>query len=176
MLTRAERATVVPSGPPTSPRLLLAEVRASHTIFDGGWWPYSWSPAEELPGLVLALSARYGQIRQVMLHDGSWNAGFRRLAVDSAVVRMGWFVSVDPGVLIATTEQGVQVDLLVVPPEATRADAEAVMRRAADPSNRLRAPAMLATLTPTASADRTDSLRSHAVRGDGNAGTEPAAV
>jgi hypothetical protein len=158
MLTRAERTCVVPSGPPTSPRLLLAETRASHTVFDGGWWPRSWAPADELPGLILALSARYGRIRQVMLHNATWDTRFQRLAVDVGVVRMGWFASVDPGVLIATTEQGVQVDLLVVPPGTTRTVAEAVMRQAVDPANRLRAAAMIATL-PAPVGDPTDLAR-----------------
>jgi hypothetical protein len=167
MLTRAERTPVVPSGSPTSPRLLLAEIRPSHTIFDGGWWPRSWAPADELPGLILALSARYGQIRQVMLNSATWNARFERLAVDAGVVRMGWFTSVDPGVLIATTEQGVQVDLLVVPPGTSRDVAEAVMRQAVDPANRLRAAKMIATLPAPVAADPADSPDAGAVRDDG---------
>jgi len=69
---------------------------------------------------------------------------------------MGWFTSVDPGVLIATTDEGVQVDLLVVPPGTTSAVAEAVMRQAVDPANRLRAAAMIATLPALVGGDPID--------------------
>ncbi|MFF5235475.1 DUF5994 family protein [Dactylosporangium sp. NPDC000521] len=73
----------------------------NRAVLDGGWWPRSRDPVAELPGLVVALAARYGSIRRFMLNRGSWDVEFRRLAVGDQVVRAGWFASVDPAVLIA---------------------------------------------------------------------------
>lgn len=146
MLTTADRVTIVAPTPPSLPRLLLAPVRASRAVLDGGWWPRSWDPVAELPGLVLALSARYGTMRQLMLNSVTWERRFRRLAVGEDVVRVGWFASVDPAVVIATTYSGDQVDLLVVPPRTAAAAAGSSMTVAADPANLRRAPAILAAI------------------------------
>jgi hypothetical protein len=145
MVSTAQRATIVAPTPPL-PRLILAPVRAGRAVFDGGWWPRSWDPLAELPGLVLALSARYGPVRRLMLNNVTWDSRFTRLAVDAGVVRMGWFASLDPAVLIATTDGGDQVDLLVVPPRTAAAAAENAMTAAADPTNLLRAQAILAAI------------------------------
>jgi hypothetical protein len=139
-----ERVTVVPPTPPSRPRLVLAPTRADHAVLDGGWWPRSWDPVAELPGLVLALAARFGPIRQLMLTSTAWDSRFRRLAVDAGVVRMGWFTSMDPALLIATTYRGDQIDLLVVPPQTSATAAEQAMATAADPTNVVRAPDILA--------------------------------
>lgn len=151
MVTTAERATIVAPTPPSVPRLLLAPVRASHAVLDGGWWPRSWDPIAELPGLVLALTARYGTIRQLMLNSVTWEHRFRRLAGGEGVVRMGWFASLDPALVIATTYSGDQIDLLVVPPRTAATSATMAMTVAADPANLRRASAILAAI-PTAPA------------------------
>src|SRR5439155_15044393 len=131
MRTTVERVTIVPPTPPSRPRLVLTPTRASQAVLDGGWWPRSWDPVAELPGLVLALTARYGPIRQVMLTSTAWNSRFRRLAVGTdagaPVVRMGWFATMDPTLLIATTDHGEQIDLLVVPPPTAATAAEQAM-------------------------------------------------
>ncbi|MBE1492732.1 hypothetical protein H4W31_008370 [Plantactinospora soyae] len=97
----------------------------------------------------MALSERYGRIRNVIANSGVWDDQFRRIAVGSDVVRVGWFTSLDTAMLIATTERGDQIDLLVVPPETTKAVADRAMRTAADPANLKRArDILLATPTP----------------------------
>jgi hypothetical protein len=63
---------VVPSSPPTGTRLVRAPARVGRAVLDGGWWPRSWDPAAEIPGLVLALGDRYGPIRNLMLNSGAW--------------------------------------------------------------------------------------------------------
>ncbi|MFI7210904.1 DUF5994 family protein [Micromonospora maritima] len=128
----------------SSPRLVLAPVRA-RAVLDGGWWPRSWDPAAELPGLVLALSERHGRIRHLMLNLRTWDSRFRRLPVGPDVVRIGWFDTLDPALLVATTARDVQVDLLVVPPGTPRAAAEWAMATAADPASLRRAPDILAS-------------------------------
>src|SRR5947199_221334 len=66
-----QRATIVASTPSSAPRLRLVPVRAGQAVLDGGWWPRSWDPVTELPGLILALDARFGPIRQVLLNGGA---------------------------------------------------------------------------------------------------------
>lgn len=142
--TTAHRATTVPPSSPSTPRVCLVPARAGQAVLDGGWWPRSADPVAELPGLVLALGERYGPVRQVMLNSSTWDSRPRRLAVGSRVVRLGWFASVDPALAIATTEHGDQLDLLVVPARTPEAVAQGVMARAADPTNTMRAPDLLA--------------------------------
>ncbi|MEE6307963.1 DUF5994 family protein [Plantactinospora veratri] len=144
MLTADQRATRIPSAPPSQPRLSLPPARANGAVLDGAWWPRSWDPLAELPGLVVTLSARYGRIRNVVLNSGAWDGRFRRFVAGDDVVRAGWFSSLDAALLIATTEGGDQIDLLVVPPSTTAAAAERAMTMAADPANTLRAPAIIA--------------------------------
>jgi hypothetical protein len=111
----------------------------------------------ELPGLVVALSDRYGSIRQVMLTGTAWDSRFRRLAVGAGVVRMGWYTTMDRALLIATTDRGDQIDLLVVPPETATAAAEQAMATAADPTNPLRAPAIVAAMAGAGNSRGADS-------------------
>jgi hypothetical protein len=115
-------------------------------VVDAGWWPRSWDPLAELPGLIVALSDQYGAIRQVMLNSGTWKGQFRRLTVGGAAIRIGWFASLDPAVLVATTEAGDQIDVLVVPPETTAAAADLAMTGTADPTDTRPAPERLAAL------------------------------
>jgi hypothetical protein len=122
----------------------MAPSRGGQAVLDGGWWPRSSDPVAELPGLVLALSDRYGPIRNVMLNSSAWDSRFRKLAVGAAIVRMGWFTSLDTALLIATTDRGDQIDLLVVPPTTSATAAEQAMSRAADPTNTTHAPDILA--------------------------------
>jgi hypothetical protein len=141
-----QRATIVASTPPTSARLDVVAVRSGRAVLDGGWWPRSWDAATELPGLIAALDARFGPIRQVLLNIGAWDHRFQRLAVGTRVVRMGWFSSLDPALLIASTRQDDQLDLLVVPPGTAETAARAAMARAADPADTTRAPDILSAM------------------------------
>lgn len=145
----AQRATAVASASPSRPRLSLAPTRAVRSLLDGAWWPRSSDPVAELPGLVLELGARYGSIRQLMLSAGFWDSHFRRLAVGGAVVRMGWFATLDPALVIATTAGGDRIDILVVPPDTAAGAARRAMTMAADPANTMRAPAVLAAAQAT---------------------------
>jgi hypothetical protein len=157
MTAPARAATIVRPSATSTPRVCLVEVRSGRAVLDGGWWPRSADPAAELPGLVLALGERYGQIRQLMLNNRAWDNRFRRLAVGARVVRVGWFASLDPALAIATTEHGDQLDLLVVPPRTTEAAAHRAMAQAADPTNVMRAPAILAAIPAAAEVDPDDA-------------------
>ena len=61
MPTTIERVTIVPPTPPSRQRLVLVPTRADQAVLDGGWWPRSGDPVAEIPGLVLALAARFGK-------------------------------------------------------------------------------------------------------------------
>jgi hypothetical protein len=67
------------------------------------------------------------------------------LTVGPDLIRIGWFDTLDPALLVATTGRDLQVDLLVVPPATPTAAAEWAMATAADPTNLRRAPDILAS-------------------------------
>ena len=154
--------TVIPPSPPSRPRLSLAPIKG-RMVLDGGWWPRSWDPVAELPGLVLALTERHGRIRHIMLNIHTWDSRIRRLAVGPAVVRIGWFDTLDPALLVATTGRDDQVDLLVVPPGTTPEAAERAMATAADPTNLRHAPDILTTGPTPQDATTTTSSDAYAV-------------
>ncbi|GAA4573105.1 hypothetical protein GCM10023176_37410 [Micromonospora coerulea] len=145
MTVTRQPAPAIPAPTPAAARLVLATTRG-RTVLDGGWWPRSWDPAAELPGLLLALTERHGRIRHIMLNIDAWDSRFHRLTVGPEVVRLGWFDTLDPAVLVATTRQDIQVDLLVVPPATPSAAAERAMATAADPANLRRGPDILAAV------------------------------
>ena len=124
-----------PSTPSVPARLHLVPVRAGRAVLDGGWWPRSWDAATELPGLIAALEDRFGPVRHLLLNLGAWDRRLRRLPVGGRVVRIGWFTSLDPALLIAITDRDDQLDLLVVPPGTADAAARAALARSADPAD-----------------------------------------
>jgi hypothetical protein len=88
-----------------------------------------------------------------MLNRVTWESRITRVAVGEGVVRLGWFASVDPAVVIATTYSGDRVDLLVVPPRTAAGAAEKAMTDAADPANLARAQVILAAIPATPAPD-----------------------
>ncbi|MEU5786295.1 DUF5994 family protein [Micromonospora purpureochromogenes] len=157
MSVTGQPAAPITASTPSAPRLLLGTTR-NRAVLDGGWWPRSWDPAAELPGLVLALAERHGRIRHIMLNIHAWDSRPRRLTVGPDVVRLGWFDTLSPALLVATTGRDIQVDLLVVPPATPPAAAERAMATAADPADLRRAPDILAAVgVPPAATIRTDA-------------------
>ena len=104
---------------PSEPRLVLATNPAGKGVLDGGWWPRSWDPEAELPGLIIALHERYGSIRNVVLNGAVWHGRLRRLTVGGHVLGWVWFVTLGPALMVATTDEGDQLELLVVPASAS---------------------------------------------------------
>lgn len=66
--------TTISASTLSAPRLVLA-LPHDRAVLDGGWWPRSWDPAAELPGLVLTLFERHGRIRHLMLNIHTGEAG-----------------------------------------------------------------------------------------------------
>jgi hypothetical protein len=139
------------------PRLTLAADRKPNATLNAGWWPRSWDAAAELPGLVAALAEHYGPIRRLILNSRLWQTGTERPAVDVGAVAIRWFSTAEPSLLVAITEPGDQINVLVVPPGVKASAARAAMDKAVHPSNRLRAPAILAALAiPAEGGDEAD--------------------
>jgi hypothetical protein len=135
-------------------RLVLGTTRVNR-VLDGGWWPRSWDAEAELPGLVQALSERYGRIRHVLLNGPTWTGHVRRLATADGVVRVGWFTSMSAALMVAITDADHQIDLLVVPALFDQAAARQAMTAAADPANVAHATELLGTYaTQSARASR----------------------
>jgi hypothetical protein len=146
MLTTDERKTWVSTTVPVAARLRLRTDASARTILDGAWWPRSREPVSELTTLVAALGQRPRPITGVMLNAQAWDSHPRRIVVAGRPVRLGWFTSQDPCLLIATTSNDQRIDLLVVPPDTSRATADAAMHTAAQGAPTLRAAAIMAAV------------------------------
>jgi hypothetical protein len=110
-----------------------------------------------------------------MLNSATWDSRFRRLTVGADVVRVGWFASVDPALVIATTYGGDQIDLLVVPPRTAATTAEKAMIQAGDPANLTRAQATLTAVPATPTPVRGESADGQPVwDNEGGRTAEPA--
>jgi hypothetical protein len=79
-----------------------------------------------------------------MINSDTWRGHFRRLLVGTEVIRIGWYSSQSPALLVATTDTGHQLDILVVPPPTGPEAADLAMTAAADPADARRAPEILA--------------------------------
>ncbi|PZG22611.1 hypothetical protein C1I95_04965 [Micromonospora craterilacus] len=141
MIRSAEqRMTWVCTRKPPTARLRLTPSPSRRAIRDGGWWPTSRDPVVELCSLVTALSAqRGGVIERIMLQPTAWDRHPYRIGVDGAVVRVGWFTSLDAEVVIITGRQDLRIDLVVIAPETADAVATAAMLAASRPTNTTRA-------------------------------------
>jgi uncharacterized protein DUF5994 len=137
MSTFAERRTVIPPLPPSTPRLRLGPIQTRGAPLDGGWWPRSTDPVAELPGLVLAIDHRRGPITRVMLGRTGWDSHPARIAVAGRVIRFGWFASQPVGLVTGLCADRTRIDLLLVPPDTDEAVATAAMARAAEPGTKL---------------------------------------
>jgi Family of unknown function (DUF5994) len=137
------------------PRLRLGPVPSARTLLGGGWWPRSADPVAELPGLIRAIDDRRGRVTRVMLGPAGWDSQPRWLRGAGRAVPLDWFPGQPAGVLTVFCN-GDRVDLLVVPPGSTEADALGAMDLAAQAVNFIRVPEILATLTSPARPTETE--------------------
>jgi hypothetical protein len=134
----SRRVVVAPLALP-QPRMQVRASARDREVLDGGWWPRSRDLLAELPGLITALTARYGRVRKIMLNDAVWANRCRRLAVGSDVVRIGWFATLESSLVIIFTDRNERLDLMVVPPATPSAVAQHAMAVAASSGNMTRA-------------------------------------
>jgi hypothetical protein len=116
-------------------RLRLSPTLAGAGILDGGWWPHSWDPDTELPGLIAGLESTLGPITRVALDLDAWDRAPWGVAIDGRRVRVGWFRTMDARMIGVTRALQERLALLVVPPEAAVQAAERAMAMAADATN-----------------------------------------
>lgn len=104
-------------------------------MLDGGWWPHSRNPIAELPVLVTALTGR-GVVTRLTLGSG-WSPAPESLTVDAHIVLVEQAAAQDPNLIVAMSETGDRLELLVVPPGVSMTRAAAALAVAADPTNTL---------------------------------------
>ena len=155
MWNAARRKPAFGSSAPSVARLCLGLAPARRTLLDGGWWPRSADPAAELPGLISAIDDRRGRVTRVMLSPAGWDSQPRWLRGAGRAVPLDWFPGQPAGVLTVFCN-GDRVDLLVVPPGSTEADALGAIDLAAQAVNFIRVPEILATLTSPARPTETE--------------------
>ena len=109
----------------------------------GGWWPRTRELALELPLLVGALAEHGVRVTRVTYHPSLWLIAPPKLRQDGHTLRLGWAREIDPNVVILRTDQNTQIDLLVVPPDASAKVAALALAAASTPGNALPATAVL---------------------------------
>ncbi|MFC7278496.1 DUF5994 family protein [Paractinoplanes rhizophilus] len=137
--------------PDDAVRLRMDPVPSRTTVLDGAWWPRSTDVVAELPALVDTLADLRGPISHVLLNAGEWDLPHpRRATAGGRAVRLGWFTSQPAGLITIMSDFGRdRFDLLVVPPDASRASADTALAAAADPNDKRHTPELLAGVQHT---------------------------
>ncbi|WP_131766132.1 DUF5994 family protein [Candidatus Protofrankia californiensis] len=113
------------------PRLSLTPLRGQGS-FDGGWWPRTLTLANELPGLVTALTTADETITRVSVNGDTWTDIPDRLTQPGRpTLRVSWFRTLDPHVVTVGDGTRPRIRLLVIPPDAAAGPAHEVLRLAA---------------------------------------------
>ncbi len=101
---------------------------------DGGWWPRSRSLADELPGLVEALTPRLGAVERVSYHLGEWQSPPSAVDVGGVSVRLGGYrLQAEASLDVIARDR--RATLLVVDPERGERSAGASLNAAAAEGN-----------------------------------------
>ncbi len=113
------------------PRLSLTPVRGRGSVH-GAWWPRTLNLADELPGLVTALSTTSETITSVSVNGDSWTDIPRRVAQPGRpALRVSWFRTMDPHVVTLGGGNRPRILIAVIPPDAAAGPASEVLRLAA---------------------------------------------
>jgi hypothetical protein len=84
----------------------------------GVWWPRSHNLATEVTALLPAADAYLGApMTRVSLNPHGWERQPRRLYAGRRVIRIGWFHSIDAGIVAIGATPTERITLCVVPPE-----------------------------------------------------------
>ncbi|WP_326556872.1 DUF5994 family protein [Micromonospora sp. NBC_01796] len=141
MTTVADRKIWTSAEEPPPARIRLTTSRSRREMLDGSWWPGSRDPVRELTSLVVALTAEgVGTVERVMLQPTAWDRHPRRIGIGDRVLRVGWFTTLDAGLVILTGQGDLRIDLAVVPPQTAFAVATAAMQAASRPGAGIRPP------------------------------------
>lgn len=124
--------------PPVSsavPRLRLNSTQQDGAIVDGGWWPRSGDPAQELPGLLLALEDHRFPIHRLELGVTGWRDWPAFLLLTDRAIHLSWSLEFPPDLLVAIGPDDARTNLLVVPPNLSVFTARAALDLAALTTN-----------------------------------------
>lgn len=134
--------------PDDAVRLRMDPDPSRTTILDGAWWPRSTDAVAELPALLTALKGLRGDVTHVLLNTAEWDLPHpRRAGAGIRAARLGWYTSQPAGLVTLMIDFGRdRFDLLVVPPDASRASADIALDAAADGTDRRRTPELLAQI------------------------------
>lgn len=146
-MTILERGTEPENISASSARISLKPRTEHPGMVNGAWWPRSHDLAAELPPLIAALDAAWGQIHRVTVNVHMWPEIPRRLVTGSHTVRVGWFDDEQDRhdlCVLSHSCAPYRWDLLVVPPETDPVRATRLMASAADVHNKQTASALVA--------------------------------
>jgi hypothetical protein len=98
---------------------------------DGAWWPHTLDAPAELVALIPLVSDHVGgPVRRVSVNIDAWGPDQpRRLRAGDALVRIGWFHTLDPDTVTLGRDNDDRVTLLVVPPDLDPESGQDLLRR-----------------------------------------------
>jgi hypothetical protein len=130
---------------PKDSRLRLSlSASFGRAALDGAWWPRTRKLETELSDLVDHFPAAAGHIVHAVYSVPDWLPAHRRINVKHRVIKVGSFPHDDSHRILLGLANRQSLQLMVVPPESSSSLALAVMAKAASPTNRDSAAAILA--------------------------------
>jgi hypothetical protein len=124
-------------------RLQLSPVSGVGPL-DGAWWPRSRDLDVELADLVDHFPAEAGHISRAIFSRPDWLTSPRQIQVARGHLKTGSFPRDDTHVLLLKLSSGVQLKILVVPPDTGADSARDLMASAVASTNRRTGAALLA--------------------------------
>jgi hypothetical protein len=122
---------------------LRLSVSVGLAALDGAWWPRSRNLETELADLVDHFPVAAGRVVHAVYCAPDWLPAPRRISLEHRVIKVGFFPDDDSHrILLRLTSRQI-MHLMVVPPDSASSLALAVMAKAASPSNRDSAAAIL---------------------------------
>lgn len=132
---QARAVTVETTSDQGNLRLTMKPVGSTSGYVDGAWWPRSTDLADEVPDLLVALTARLGRVERVSYDLAAWSPAGRRVEAAGVRVRLDGFRTRPSGTVDVSGVDDHRVTLLVIPPGTDESTARATMRRACKPGN-----------------------------------------
>jgi hypothetical protein len=121
-----------PNGDGDGPRVRLvwAPIVEGRRL-DGAWWPRTRHAVAELTALVPAASEHLGgPVTRASLNIDAWGLDQpRRLRIGDALVRLGWFHTLDAATVTLGRGTYERVTLVVIPPDLDPATGHNLVRR-----------------------------------------------
>ena len=121
------RATPVPDAGVADPRLVFTPTPRVEGALDGGWWPHTRNLSEELPGLLAAVTSRFGPVARISLNALNWDVLAEEIPAGDRVVQLVWFRACDAHTIRLVGTGSWHLDVLVIPPDTAAATAAVAM-------------------------------------------------